>query len=970
MSRSTRGWAWMLALAPLVAFAQPASAATGEVVQGTIVHVAAEDGAEHAGIDTFLDLGGFDLKAVDDARLTELDPGVDVTVRVADADAATLQVLSVQRVETADGSSGAVANATAPHTVRVAMAIPTGVTQDATPFTETQVRAAIAEASQYWSDQTGRQVSFTVANVVPWYTSSATCANYNALWSDAAARTGFTSAPREHLVVVVPQRALTTGACNAYGKGVIGDSVNAYGALYVTDLEPSLIAHELGHNVSLGHANALYNTTLSDVAYANGYANSEVVSYGDVYDVMSYSGSTIGHGNIGIAGQARLGVQPGGIRTVTTSGDYPITALPVASDGGTYGLTVRDGATDYYVELRGTSPGDDLVASDWRSPVKGVRVTKKDDSETHASVVLDGTPTGRSGSDFDFAVPQGATLTSASGRLRFTTVAVDGQRATVHVDIVGSPAPTTVPGAPTITSVTATTSRSATVSWSAGSTGGGTVVDQTVTPYVNGVPDSTKAIVVGPSTTSATFSTLTDGTAYTFAVTARNEIGAGPTSVPSTAVLVAGAPGTPTAPAVTLSGSTATVSWTAPAANGTAITGYVVTPLKDAVPQTPRTVSSPSASVALSSTGTYSFTVAAVNARGTSAASPVSNGVTYAVPTTSPAPVIPVTPPVTTTPVTTPPVTTAPVVVPPVTTAPVTSPPVTTAPAPTPVATTVVNVDGSTTYTGPTGVTGTVGGAIQSAYLAQGGPSSRLGLPTSPERTINGGRFNTFENGSIYWSASTGAHPVSGSVLQAWGRIGWENSPLGFPSSDVIATRQGGSVQRFQGGLVYSSTAGTHVVRGAIESRFAGQGWENGGLGYPSTSETALRGGAYNHFQNGSVYWTPAGGAQVVKGSIRDRWSALGWENSMLGYPVSEEVSARGGGVVQRFESGLVYWTPTLGAHEVHGAFLGAYQSRSWERGALGYPRTGEYTVPGGVRQDFDGGSLVYDATTGRVTVR
>ncbi|WP_442907759.1 LGFP repeat-containing protein, partial [Kineococcus sp. G2] len=65
---------------------------------------------------------------------------------------------------------------------------------------------------------------------------------------------------------------------------------------------------------------------------------------------------------------------------------------------------------------------------------------------------------------------------------------------------------------------------------------------------------------------------------------------------------------------------------------------------------------------------------------------------------------------------------------------------------------------------------------------------------------------------------------------------------------------------------------------------------------------------------------------------------------------------------------GLVYWTPALGAHAVHGAFAGYYAGQSWERGSLGYPRTGEYPVPGGVRQDYEGGSLVWDARSGRVT--
>ena len=83
----------------------------------------------------------------------------------------------------------------------------------------------------------------------------------------------------------------------------------------------------------------------------------------------------------------------------------------------------------------------------------------------------------------------------------------------------------------------------------------------------------------------------------------------------------------------------------------------------------------------------------------------------------------------------------------------------------------------------------------------------------------------------------------------------------------------------------------------------------NGGfLGLPMSREMGplTRGGYGQHFAGGSVYWSPAGGAAVVRGAIRDRWAGLGWENSWLGYPTGEEFGVRGG-IVQRFQGGLVY---------------------------------------------------------------
>ncbi len=36
--------------------------------------------------------------------------------------------------------------------------------------------------------------------------------------------------------------------------------------------------------------------------------------------------------------------------------------------------------------------------------------------------------------------------------------------------------------------------------------------------------------------------------------------------------------------------------------------------------------------------------------------------------------------------------------------------------------------------------------------------------------------------------------------------------------------------------------------------------------------------------------------------------------------------------------------------------------TQAWEQGALGFPVSGEYAVPGGRRSDFEGGSIRWDA--------
>lgn len=76
--------------------------------------------------------------------------------------------------------------------------------------------------------------------------------------------------------------------------------------------------------------------------------------------------------------------------------------------------------------------------------------------------------------------------------------------------------------------------------------------------------------------------------------------------------------------------------------------------------------------------------------------------------------------------------------------------------------------------------------------------------------------------------------------------------------------------------------------------------------------------GRYRHYAGGSIYWHPDTEAHVVYGDIFKKWAALGWENSWLGYPVSDE-EAYGDGRRSRFQNGAIEYSQTRGTRDLEG---------------------------------------------------
>lgn len=113
---------------------------------------------------------------------------------------------------------------------------------------------------------------------------------------------------------------------------------------------------------------------------------------------------------------------------------------------------------------------------------------------------------------------------------------------------------------------------------------------------------------------------------------------------------------------------------------------------------------------------------------------------------------------------------------------------------------------GGQVYWSPTTGAQAVYGMIAIKYLAAGGPDGGLGLPVTDEYAVRNGRASAFVGGQIYWSPTTDAKAVYGAILSRYVSLGAAESGLGLPTTDEYDV-PGGRRNSFQGGWIQWSAA-------------------------------------------------------------------------------------------------------------------------------------------------------------------
>jgi uncharacterized protein with LGFP repeats len=165
-------------------------------------------------------------------------------------------------------------------------------------------------------------------------------------------------------------------------------------------------------------------------------------------------------------------------------------------------------------------------------------------------------------------------------------------------------------------------------------------------------------------------------------------------------------------------------------------------------------------------------------------------------------------------------------------------------------------------FTSPGTGTHAVSGPVQAAWIDQGWENGPLGYPTGDLTCglTGGGCKQTFQGGTLYSHPSAGTRAVSGDIAAAWTVAGAESGALGYPTSGLVCgLKDGGCGQAFQNGRIYR-TAGTgaHPLSGPIQNAWIAQGWENGSLGYPTSDAYAVPGGTAQDFQGGKLIYQDA----------------------------------------------------------------------------------------------------------------
>jgi uncharacterized protein with LGFP repeats len=261
--------------------------------------------------------------------------------------------------------------------------------------------------------------------------------------------------------------------------------------------------------------------------------------------------------------------------------------------------------------------------------------------------------------------------------------------------------------------------------------------------------------------------------------------------------------------------------------------------------------------------------------------------------------------------------------------------------------------------------------AITAAWEANGADTGALGPKDGGVYPAGDGFGQNFPGGKIFFTPATGAHIMTGAILDKYMSLGGPaDSDLGFPTIDEGAGKAPDSRNTtFSASdnpvIFFTPDTGARVVRGPINAAWDKLGGSAGALGVPADDEMyrgdvvtqKFAGGELSYDRKAKTFTTvpPELAGQLAGVEIPDDpTSAINAARRAAGGPLGPLGAAQGppyqigaDGLGQNFAGGKIFYSPATGANVVTGQVLAKYESVGGPQGDLGLPTSNE--VDGGL---------------------
>jgi hypothetical protein len=279
--------------------------------------------------------------------------------------------------------------AKAVHEVTAVLIAPAGTRRD---YTRADVVDALRRVDAFYRSETGGLVGFTTVSVTDWVQpadAGLDCHDPRAMLAFAESQTGWKRGPDKHLMALVPDER----QCGGTSNGEEPDGMDDGGRVYIANMTPGIIAHELGHNLSLAHASSVQCATGWDPDASRGLpASCSRSEYGNHSDVM---GSSYAFYAFSAPSLDRFGlISHRAVPTCGATRRIPIQTMSAGFDAQrvvSWKDPVRPSVT-YYLQYRDRVDQSQYDAV-WRSPNKvarasGVQILRTDPSMPAGGSIL------------------------------------------------------------------------------------------------------------------------------------------------------------------------------------------------------------------------------------------------------------------------------------------------------------------------------------------------------------------------------------------------------------------------------------------------------------------------------------------------------------------------------------------------------------------------------------------------------